>query len=387
MLCGLSTFSSSSFYSSSSSFSFSSDEMKLCRPLGVRSVRHHSAQVLYFLLLLFLPPCSLFEGQQMIFSNNSAMPAPLCVVCRGYHLAHVACPCYHCGLRHEGDCSLDDTLTSAFDWSSRAAICDYCGYQHLMHLPCPCLRCGACHDGDCSTVCARCNRCHGNKRCSYAQSVVSKNFRLRARTANEDTSVGAPVVRHDLGDMSVQCPHCRSRSWFGEKMNCCKGGVIVVPDLNDVPGVLSNLILSPHVRQNIRSYNTVMAFASVGHANKSFVDGTFVLGGRAYHRIGSLLPVQHQPHCFAQIYVLDTDNATRRRQDIIPSLRPFVLSQLHDMMMQFNHLARTFKAAADGCSSRSAPDNAIGFTWSAGNDLANFGIASLIEHAGYIVKL
>jgi hypothetical protein len=30
--------------------------------------------------------------------------------------------------------------------------------------------------------------------------------------------------------------------------------------------------------------------ASVGHSNKSLTGGTFVLGGSAYHRIGSLLP-------------------------------------------------------------------------------------------------
>jgi hypothetical protein len=310
------------------------------------------------------------------------MPAPLCVVCRGYHLANASCPCYRCGMRHDGDCSFQDSDSSAFDWSTRSAICDRCGYDHPTHLQCPCLRCGSSHDGDCSTVCARCNRCHGNKRCSYSQTVVSKNFRVRARTANDDTSVVATVTRHDLGNMSIVCPHCQSRSWFGEKMNCCKGGAIVVPELNDVPEAISSLILSSHVKQNIRCYNTVMAFASVGHANKSFVDGTFVLGGRAYHRIGSLLPVQNQPHCFAQIYVLDTDNATRRRQAIMPSLRSAVLTQLHEFMMQFNPLARTFKAAADGCSSRNAPDNSIGFTWSATNDLSNFGIASLIEHAG-----
>jgi hypothetical protein len=33
-----------------------------------------------------------------------------------------------------------------------------------------------------------------------------------------------------------------------------------------------------------------MALASVGHSNKSLTGGTFVLGGSAYHRIGSLLP-------------------------------------------------------------------------------------------------
>jgi hypothetical protein len=33
-----------------------------------------------------------------------------------------------------------------------------------------------------------------------------------------------------------------------------------------------------------------MALASIGHSNKSLAGGTFVLGGHAYHRIGSMLP-------------------------------------------------------------------------------------------------
>jgi hypothetical protein len=90
--------------------------------------------------------------------------------------------------------------------------------------------------------------------------------------------------------MIVECVHCRARLFPKEKVNCCHGGDVVVPWDIDVPVALSAIILSAHVRQNIRPYNTVLAFASTGHQNKSLIGGTFVLGGRAYHRIGSLLP-------------------------------------------------------------------------------------------------
>jgi len=166
-------------------------------------------------------------------------------------------------------------------------------------------------------------------------------------------------------------------------MNCCAGGRIIVPELNEVPLELSNLILSSHVRQNIRPYNTVMAFASTGHANKSFVDGTFVLGGRAYHRIGSLLPAAEQQHSFAQIYVLDTNDATQRRLSIMPSLRSHVLSALHDLMLSHNRLASMFKHAAVAINIDDVSNDSVGLTWSADDELSRFEIGAMIAHAGY----
>jgi hypothetical protein len=73
-------------------------------------------------------------------------------------------------------------------------------------------------------------------------------------------------------------------------MNCCSGGSVDIPELNIVPDEIRDVILSAHVRANLRIYNSIVAMASVGHDNKSIVGGTFVLGGSAYHRIGSILP-------------------------------------------------------------------------------------------------
>jgi hypothetical protein len=110
---------------------------------------------------------------------------------------------------------------------------------------------------------------------------------------DDDIVDRAPPERHFLGLMVLECPYCKARSWRGEKLSCCHHGAVHLPLQDMVPAQLSAIILSPHVRQNIRPYNTIMAFASTGHQNKSIVGGTFVLGGRAYHRIGSLLPGKH----------------------------------------------------------------------------------------------
>jgi hypothetical protein len=133
----------------------------------------------------------------------------------------------------------------------------------------------------------------------------------------------------------------------------------------------------------MRSYNSVLAFASTGHSNKSFPDGTFVLGGRSYHRIGSLLPHPGDQHCFSQIWTLDTDDATARRQQLMPSLRDSALNAFHNLFMLHNPLARMFKQAASMASCLSDADcESVAFTWHGEDDTSSFEMASVVEQAG-----
>jgi len=91
-----------------------------------------------------------------------------------------------------------------------------------------------------------------------------------------------------------------------------------------------------------------------------------------------------QKHNFAQIWTLDTADATVRRQELMPELRSHVLSTLHELMMRHNRLARMFKTAAGiGIAINVADQNSVGFTWSATDELSNFEMASIIEHAGW----
>ena len=173
-------------------------------------------------------------------------------------------------------------------------MCLFCRAMHNEHEPCLCFRCGYRHAGDCGTVCCLCHRVHAASDfiCRIRPAMnFSPQRRSKALFINDvDVEDRIPAPRHDLGTMSVECPHCKSRSFTSEKMNCCQGGVVDVAWEDVVPSELSAIILSAHVRQNIRPYNTVLAFASTGHVNKSIIGGTFVLGGRTYHRIGSILP-------------------------------------------------------------------------------------------------
>jgi hypothetical protein len=310
--------------------------------------------------------------------SRSRPTSLLCVQCRGRHDPASPCPCYRCGVVHLGECG-EEFVPIANDRS-----CLICGSIHAVQLSCPCFRCGLRHAGDCYTVCPQCLQCHRpNQRvCSHFQMSNSRRVRARIEHSNLTESVSR-VTLHSLGDMNVQCPHCRARFWPREKINCCRHGDIVIPELNDVPAVMSDIILCAHVRQHIRSYNTVMAFASTGHDNKSFPDGTFVLGGRSYHRIGPMLPNDGQKHVFSQIYMLDTENATHRRQEIMPTLRPFVLNQLHEIMLRHNRLAIMYKNAVDNVNIDDMRNVDVGFTWSASDELTNFEMGAIIQRDGW----
>ena len=65
---------------------------------------------------------------------------------------------------------------------------------------------------------------------------------------------------------------------------------------------------SQHYLQNIRSYNSIFSFTSIGgNIHSSINDGygppQFILQGQNYHRIGSLFPNNGSSPKFAQLYI------------------------------------------------------------------------------------
>ena len=179
-------------------------------------------------------------------------------------------------------------------------------------------------------------------------------------------------------DMSESCPYCGARKWPKEKLNCCANGAVQLAPLPDVPPLLQSIIYSPHVMENIRSYNMALAMASVGHCNKSLPDGMFHLGGKSYHRIGNMHPEPSSHHAFAQIYVLDVEQATDRREAIFgghqAALRRETLAELHNWMVQNNPLIHQFRMAAQG--------NVPTLVWRCEDDISTMQIGAIVVESG-----
>jgi hypothetical protein len=181
--------------------------------------------------------------------------------------------------------------------------------------------------------------------------------------------------RLDIGVMDQVCPHCSARFWPDETINCCFSGSLIV-DEPVIPDDLRALILSREVLKNMPSYNMAMAMASVGHSKEGFPDGVFVLSGKSYHRLGvSIVPQFGRSPNFAQIYVLDTDDATSRRMKIFNNrLNRNVLSQLHNLFLTHNPLAAQYRAAA----SMDVPE----LVWSSEDDIMRMHMGAIVSSYG-----
>lgn len=325
-----------------------------------------------------------------------------CAQCGVVAYPHSICRCRMCGAKHPKSrvCATVSALRQAAlpftksEFASNAINADFPSLQFA-------ISCDECHrvlarqsrclqqpDANSSEVYELCRQCglrvspHSRCRCLQCGGLHLHTSPCRVMRASKTYAAinGAIPVVHDAGSMDQICPFCCSRSWRSETISCCASGAIVLPSFPPVPEALSSVILSPHVRDNIRAYNMVMAMASVGHKNRSLPDGMFKLGGRTFHRIGSMTPTENASHAFAQIYVLDAEQASDRRlnlmngHDGLSPLRRDVLTQLHSLLLQHNPCVQQFVAAAR--------DNLPKLVWRCSDDIASMQMGALVVQSG-----
>ena len=217
--------------------------------------------------------------------------------------------------------------------------------------------------------------------------MVSDDCELVIARTDQDVFVEAalgrgPVTFYDSGAPTDECPYCGALFFQGEAryVNCCRQGTIVVHQ-RDIPSALLSLITDSHVQSHIRQYNAAVAMASVGYSGDALghnsqaapgrphVDGfgrgfhllsllsfnhftgSLKISGRAYHLIGAMLPSEGQLPAWGQIFTLDATEATNLRMDTTrcaANLRPDILFQLHELLLQHNQWVSEFVAASDG---------------------------------------
>ena len=100
-----------------------------------------------------------------------------------------------------------------------------------------------------------CSVCHHRHNPAHRCPVYRRNM-SQWLSAAVDAAV-PPVPVHTLSAFSEMCPHCRSRSWPAETINCCNGGRVILPIGDVVPSEMQDVILSAHVRANIRRFVAV----------------------------------------------------------------------------------------------------------------------------------
>jgi hypothetical protein len=133
-----------------------------------------------------------------------------------------------------------------------------------------------------------------------------------------------------------------------EKLSCCAEGRVHLPWQFEICDELRVLMSLKEFQDHIRQYNMAMAMASVGHSNHSLPGNcSFILGGRTYHRIGSMHPDDGQMARFAQIYLLDVADASAvRNHHQHQSLDETVLGRLHAALISSNPWVQQIRCAA-----------------------------------------
>lgn len=138
-----------------------------------------------------------------------------------------------------------------------------------------------------------------------------------------------------LGQPTNICCECDAEMWFEERPEkgkdtvengfslCCNKGKVELRILKKPPDLLINLwngidLRSKNFKENIRSYNSMFAFTSLGEKiqtdlNKGGSPPQFILSGQNYHHIRSLLPEEGCKPKFAQLYIYDTNNEIQNR--------------------------------------------------------------------------
>ena len=106
-------------------------------------------------------------------------------------------------------------------------------------------------------------------------------------------------------------------------------------------------------RQNIRQYNSALAFTSLGvEVDNSVNEGgggppTFRVHGELCHRLGSLLPHHGDRPVYAQLYIYDPREALKHRMERNATLDPIIMECLQTLILTHHRWARIFKHALE----------------------------------------
>ncbi|XP_030046483.1 uncharacterized protein LOC115461068 [Microcaecilia unicolor] len=162
---------------------------------------------------------------------------------------------------------------------------------------------------------------------------------------------------YSCGLMNAICIFCKAKHFNNERpsdnffTNCCSKGKVYLPPIRSNE-LIQQLLSGEHQYsknffENIRSINSSLAFASMG-VNISPPPGygpyCFRINGTIYHRTGSLHPDNEKQRQFAQLYILDPDEAALQRLQILPS------AHIHEKLMtQLSNFMASENLFADAC--------------------------------------
>ncbi|UYV65485.1 hypothetical protein LAZ67_3004487 [Cordylochernes scorpioides] len=138
---------------------------------------------------------------------------------------------------------------------------------------------------------------------------------MTRRRNNTPNPISPVPMEYFIGGLEIVCPNCSALHFPGETVGrSCHQGKVSLPDLSSFPYEIqelmtSNSVESKYFQTKIRSYNSSLAFASMG-AQDLFVTESM---DRFIILTGPLHPHDNRVPSYAQLYILDSEAANNIR--------------------------------------------------------------------------
>ncbi|XP_028944574.2 uncharacterized protein [Malus domestica] len=219
----------------------------------------------------------------------------------------------------------------------------------------------------------------------------------------------------DFGPRNSQCQYCGALFWSTERLKtnvssirrpqftaCCMSQKVKFPPVKPTPAYLEHLLNSTnsqessHFKTNVRLYNSMMAFTSMGakvdaSINKGQGPYVFKINGQVHHLMGSLLPPEGESPKFAQLYIYDTQNEINNRMSCFPhseessKVDEQIVSGLIKMLDECNELVQLFRVARDRINEQSTSSLRLRLHGTPSNHDAQYNLPTCDGIGGLIV--
>lgn len=198
-----------------------------------------------------------------------------------------------------------------------------------------------------------------NMRLSTSRTRVrQRSLAATIATALTDNFDETTIPLHSCGQLNSVCQFCQAKHFASERPTdgyfniCCNKGKVFLTQIRQSE-FLKDLLTNNHEHsknfmENIRSFNSSLAFASMG-ANIAPPPGygpyAFRIHGQIYHRAGALNPCNGGQRKFAQLYILDPYEASEQRLRMSENSKcnPDLMNELSQFMTQQNPFADACK--------------------------------------------
>ncbi|CAG8652567.1 44771_t:CDS:2 [Gigaspora margarita] len=163
---------------------------------------------------------------------------------------------------------------------------------------------------------------------------------------------------HHISDTVYACSYCNAKLFLTETQEmCCKSVKIKLVSADDTIALknlfIRNDCIGKDFRKNIRAYNNIFVFISMG---VKLDENVANVQGGIYHSIGSLLPVDGIPK-FLQLYIYDTEYETNNRLSIIPQLCHDTLELIKTLLDRLNPFNISFTAMSEDFAKHGIPNS------------------------------